>query len=370
MNKDLPIYKAVVNDDDETGVNFVSLVGEPAIEVNWQAFSKNPNLIKDLSFQVSMEQFQATDKQKLAGPLMIPDLPIYRGDYYVVFDAETIEKMAEKFNRTLKASNINFQHNKNITVSGYVAENWIVGEKDKSETFGFDLPVGTWFGIIKVDDAEFWNDAVKNKSVMGFSIEGLFGMNKINNTEMKKENKFSVKSVKLAEIVFADGSALVTSTDVPAVGDEIFSYDADGNTVAAADGDYTLEDGTIYRVADGKIAEIIAPEAASAKAEEKMALTPEDTQAILDQVMAAVMPMFEEYKGHIALLEERVAALEGTTTEAASKTEEMSKKIEEFSMLPGAASKTDAVKLDLSKNVSMVDLLSSIGKMKSTETKK
>ena len=37
---DLPVYKLVINEEDETGVNFVSLVTSPAIERDFQYFNK------------------------------------------------------------------------------------------------------------------------------------------------------------------------------------------------------------------------------------------------------------------------------------------------------------------------------------------
>jgi hypothetical protein len=35
---ELPVYKIVVNDDDETGVEFVSLVDRPAIQKDFMLF--------------------------------------------------------------------------------------------------------------------------------------------------------------------------------------------------------------------------------------------------------------------------------------------------------------------------------------------
>src|SRR6056300_418613 len=37
----LPVYKLVINDEDETGVNFVSLVTNPAIERDFQYFNQD-----------------------------------------------------------------------------------------------------------------------------------------------------------------------------------------------------------------------------------------------------------------------------------------------------------------------------------------
>lgn len=40
MEKKLPIFKLTINPDDETGVDFVALVDNPAIEKNWVAFAE------------------------------------------------------------------------------------------------------------------------------------------------------------------------------------------------------------------------------------------------------------------------------------------------------------------------------------------
>lgn len=37
---ELPIYKLVINEDDDTGVEFVSLVTNPAIEKDFQYFNE------------------------------------------------------------------------------------------------------------------------------------------------------------------------------------------------------------------------------------------------------------------------------------------------------------------------------------------
>ena len=36
----LPVYKLVIDDNEELGVDFVALVDKPAIEKNWMAFDE------------------------------------------------------------------------------------------------------------------------------------------------------------------------------------------------------------------------------------------------------------------------------------------------------------------------------------------
>jgi hypothetical protein len=177
MNKQLPIYKLVISsDDDVSGVSAIALVEQPAIEIDFFAFKAE-----------SKAQFQfkaiSTDKQLLAGYLMIPDKLIFRvqdgNEYYVTFDNNTIAMIAEKFNKNKLQSNFNTEHSAaNALQNVFVKENWIIesAEFDKSKMYGFEPIVGAWFGIIKVDDANIWNEYVKTGEVKGFSVEGNFEM--------------------------------------------------------------------------------------------------------------------------------------------------------------------------------------------------
>jgi hypothetical protein len=95
-------------------------------------------------------------------------------EYMVVFDKETIEKVAERFNKRLLLTQFNIQHNKNLKVNAFVKENWIVEDStDKSTRFGFDPIDGGWFGLVKVEDSLAWSELIKTE-LHGFSIEGWF----------------------------------------------------------------------------------------------------------------------------------------------------------------------------------------------------
>ena len=169
--KKLPIFKLVIDPTDDTGVSFVALVDEPAIERAWMAFSNK-----------HMTTFKAdgAQKQMVSGPLMVADLPIYRhdpkmGDYYVMFDSPTIEQIALKFFRNGYQSNVNLQHEKKVQ-GVYMFESWIVdNENGKGVPKGFDpLPNGSWFGTFKVENKEVWEKFIKEGIFTGFSVEGMF----------------------------------------------------------------------------------------------------------------------------------------------------------------------------------------------------
>ena len=46
-------------------------------------------------------------------------------------------------------------------------------KKDKSFLYGFDLPVGTWFVKMRVDNQKVW-ERIKKGELRGFSVEGSF----------------------------------------------------------------------------------------------------------------------------------------------------------------------------------------------------
>jgi len=208
MNKSLPIYNLTFNANElESGILAISLVDEPAIEKAWFAFAKENE--KQFTFQVVN-----TDKQILAGYFLVPDKLIYRKDsdtnfeYFVRFDTDTISALAEKFNKNLLSDNFNINHNDQNTTQAFVKENWIIenAEFDKSKIYGFTPIVGAWFGLVKIEDNNVWNNYIKTGQLTGFSIEGLFEMEltklinqSLTKTEIKPADKISAYLKKYAE---------------------------------------------------------------------------------------------------------------------------------------------------------------------------
>lgn len=169
----LPVYEIVVDDNDDTGIQLISLVDEPAIAMKGMMFSQEQSI---MSFKEVVG-----DKQIIVGPALIPNMKIYRedekfGQYYVVFTKETISKMVEKFNKYGSNRKINIDHS-NQMVNAFIMEDWIVENEvyDKSRLYGIEVPVGTYMIMVKIEDTDFWNEEVKGNEKFGFSIEGLLG---------------------------------------------------------------------------------------------------------------------------------------------------------------------------------------------------
>ena len=192
--RELPIYKMIIDDTDldDTEVNYVSLVDEPAIERLWHKFED----VKEFKFQAD------EDRRILTGAFMIADLPIYRrdanlGEYYVVFDRDNIEKAAMKFFRKGYTSNVNFMHQDGSKIEdAFVFESFLIDEsRGISAPKGFEgLPDGSWVGSVKIDNKEFWKNYVATEAVMGFSVEGLFG-HELDMTEDEKVINQIIKEI-------------------------------------------------------------------------------------------------------------------------------------------------------------------------------
>lgn len=173
----LPIYKLVINDEaDETGVDFVALVDQPAIQIAWHKFDH----VKPFEFKV-----ESDEKQIVSGPLMVADMPIYRrdssGEYYAVFDANTIEQIVLKFSKNKAQNNVNLMHNNERIVDGvFMFESFIIDRKRGiMPPIGFEeLTDGSWFGSYKIENKDVWS-MVKEGTFQGFSVEGVFGQVKV-----------------------------------------------------------------------------------------------------------------------------------------------------------------------------------------------
>lgn len=323
MNKKKREIREMKLDEKGHGVKFTSLVHDPAIQVNWYAFSnektvelavepeagetkdefisrcikiESSSYPQDQAIAICISKWESysdkfskfstvsEEKRMLAGPLMIPNIKIPRKDdsgevYDVFFSKETIEIAAKKFFKEKNNLNINEEHTEKV-VPGYIVESWLIEdtEKDKSTIYGFSLPVGTWFGIYHIEDQEYWNTSVKTGKVRGFSVEGPMS-EELTKFKMQKEitKKFAVVKTK-------DGGELYSKTDSDMinVGDEIFVM-VDDTEQPAADGEYVLDSGKIIVVAAGKVTEIKdAPVEEMAKEDAVAAFKEEVTKSLAD----------------------------------------------------------------------------------------
>jgi hypothetical protein len=109
--------------------------------------------------------------------------------------------MANKFLREKRTDETSVEHDgiKLGSNKVFVTESWVSEDpiKDKSSFYGFSLPSGTWYVAMKVLDDKIWK-MIKEKSLTGFSVEGLFGERSMFSEEDKKINTIRkiLKSIK------------------------------------------------------------------------------------------------------------------------------------------------------------------------------
>ena len=115
----------------------------------------------------------------LVSPALIPNKQIFRYDpntdseYYVYFSPETVRKASELYLKHNNHHKATYEHKDRV--SGVLTvESWIKeGDMDKSKMYGYDLPNGTWFVKMKIENEDLWQK-IKEGELKGLSIEGYF----------------------------------------------------------------------------------------------------------------------------------------------------------------------------------------------------
>lgn len=185
MAKKKKVYKVGL----ESETYAISLVEFPAIEETLVHLEEQ----KEIKVQLADES-----KHMVYSAVLVPDRPIYRrnedGDeFYVEFTKESIEHMSQQFFKEYKQNEVTIDHE--TTASDItVVESWIKADlyKDKSVALGLneELPVGTWFCGMKVNQIDVWSRIVDG-SLQGFSVESMLRLEefeKQNNIDMIETN--------------------------------------------------------------------------------------------------------------------------------------------------------------------------------------
>ena len=190
--KETKIVELIIQDDNqELAIDAISLVTSPAIEQDFVFFGKEKN---NLTFAKVDEE-----KRMLVSPALIPNKNIFRhdpntdSDYYVYFSKETVRKASELYLKHNNHHKATYQHQDRV--SGVLTvESWIKeGDSDKSKLYGYDLPNGTWFVKMKIENDELWQK-IKAGELKGLSIEGYF----TNKFEQMQKKEFTTEEVKTA----------------------------------------------------------------------------------------------------------------------------------------------------------------------------
>lgn len=335
----IPVYQVQINGEDD-GMTKISLVDYPAVMTDFVAFKADKP--KQL-YKISDEA-----QRRVLGVVMRADFPIYRrdealkGEYYIIFKADTIKQMAEKYLFDGLQNEVNLNHEEDSDVDGVnMVQFFIKGNGINPEGFE-DIADGSLFAEFHVTNDDVW-EAIQAGTYKGFSLEGYYSFTPETNVEeieeivegldgkfaqMFKDYKDIFKLTDMSRIkafITALGAALAavpepekpalqlasTSTDNGVLfwegdedlkaGDSVFVEDSEGNRNPAPDGDYVTEDGKTIVVVDGKVSEIkdpaaeVAPEESEETNNEEGATTESLTPAQLHRIMCTKLGMsFDE----------------------------------------------------------------------------
>jgi hypothetical protein len=286
----VPVYRVLV-DDERDGMIRVSLVDDPAVMSDFVAF--------DAQKRARMFAVESEEKRLVFGVVARADFPIFRtdpvlGDHYVIFPAESIREMAQKYLTEGRADRVDEMHDGDDVEDVHLVQ-WFIKDSAKGiNPEGFDdIADGSLFAEYHVEDDEVWQQ-IKDGTFKGFSMEVFYTLTPESDTAavaetvadldgmferiiaaLTSKNNMNKKNLlrKLRQMV-AEFATVTTDKGVLAwdgdedlkAGDRVYIEDADGERTEAADGDYKTEDGKIIVVADGAVAEIRDPEAEVAPA--------------------------------------------------------------------------------------------------------
>jgi hypothetical protein len=201
----MKLVEYIIDDEEQNEVYAISLVDQPAIEMDFIHFNKEEKV-----------KYQAIDNEQriLLGPILVPDKPIYRKqgeeEWYAYMSKETVKKVAYRYLTQGYSGNTTIQHEEPVK-GVYLVESWLKVGKDKSEEYGLDLPTGTWVGAFKVDNDTIWQDFIKTGEIKGFSIEGYFSRKaeELAKATIKKDKRYK-KGNKIEMESYTDYPAQVT----------------------------------------------------------------------------------------------------------------------------------------------------------------
>jgi len=320
-------YKVIFNEDENEGVYAVSLVSDPAIGVNFITLSKQ----KEIKLATVNEE-----QRILMGAILIPNQPIYRNqdgqEFNIIFPKETIKQVQQNFALKGYQNNSTIEHSGTNIPNVTFVESWIKEDEvhDKSVHYGFNEEVGTWFGLMKVNNDEIWNDYVKTGKVKGFSIDGVFDMEKVNlkteinmnlesivnaikegfasitlSTETEQVETVETVEVAMATMMLKDGVTILEAESFEA-GQAVFIVAENGDKVAAPIGDHELEDGRVLVITEeGMIAEIkdamVEEETQDAEVEVEVEMTTEEMiKAIVTNMSVEVSKQIEAIRTELS----------------------------------------------------------------------
>lgn len=295
----MDIYNVLFDADKDLGVYGISVVSEPAMESQFIALSKQKIKLAEV------------DKKEylLAGVTLIPDKDVYRNqdgkEFYLRFSADTIKDISHSFIKNGYQNNSSVEHEGQLQGVS-VVESWVVRDpkNDTANAYGLpkeDIKKGSWVVLYKCDNKEVYESALRGE-ITGFSIDGLFNLEKVNlkKSKMIEEiskfkdqviaevktilNKQEQVSINLGKAMLKDGSAEIEFVgETMESGADIFIVNGEEKAPLPI-GEYLLEDETVVIVSeDGKIDSVKAKEEEVIE-EVKEEMSGEDIEALKNEI--------------------------------------------------------------------------------------
>ena len=336
----IPVFAVNVESEDCT-ITTISLVDEPAMELQMQMFDKKETVKFSLQDEV---------KHNIVSCIVRTDFPILRltqegNPYYIVFNRETSEILCQRLMRDGFQQNISLDHNGKLIEGIQLQEVFIKDSARGISPVGFEEAAeGSLFGVYHITDEQLWKDCIEGR-FGGVSLESYIDLQKFNKIDNKiKKNsmskikevlkrllmEFNTLSTDKAELYWEEDTELM-------VGYKVFVEDEAGNKVPAMDGEYISDENKI-KVEGGVVTEIEKKEIDDMPAEvpaEKKEDTMEEpaVEEPAKEEPAKEEPATEEPKDDNT---EKVAELEKRISDLEAKIADLEAKLAEIATAPAA----------------------------------
>ena len=336
----IPVFAVNVESEDCT-ITTISLVDEPAMELQMQMFDKKETVKFSLQDEV---------KHNIVSCIVRTDFPILRltpegNPYYIVFNRETSEILCQRLMRDGFQQNISLDHNGKLIEGIQLQEVFIKDSNRGISPIGFEEAAeGSLFGVYHITDDQLWKDCIEGR-FGGVSLESYIDLQKFNKIDNKKTKnimskikdalkrllmEFNTLSTDKAELYWEEDTELM-------VGYKVFVEDESGNKVPAMDGEYISDENKI-KVAGGVVTEIEKKEVddmpAEVPAEKKEDVMEEPAkEEPAKEEPAKEEPTTEEPKDDNT---EKVAELEKKVADLETKLADLEAKLAEIATAPAA----------------------------------
>lgn len=197
LYRGLPLWEARI-DGEDCGMLAISIVDDPATEVNFLKFSKDKEIQK---FKIQNEE-----KRIVRGLVMEANKPIYRigtsgYEYFVIYRPETIRKMAERYLKNGLQNSVDLNHNNIYEENCNMTQFFIKDVNAGIDPAGFEeVSEGSLFVEFHIENDSVW-EQIREGKFKGFSLYGLFDVEPILEEQFKKNTSDDVDDAEILALI-------------------------------------------------------------------------------------------------------------------------------------------------------------------------